>query len=85
MQVETWTEAPAALCAAEIKLGRAVARPKFREETPKTIIAAGVGETFAGTGVCRGLYMSADLRICNSFFAVQKLFRVNIQRISHVL
>ena len=47
------------------KLGRAVTRPKFREETPKTIIATGAGEAIAGTGVRRCFYMSAGLRNFN--------------------
>ena len=68
---------PAAPPAAAIKLGRAVARPKFREETPKTIIATCAGEAFAGTGVCRCLYMPAGLWNFNLILQCKKFSSKN--------
>ncbi len=59
-----------------------LARPKFREETPKTIIAAGAGEAFAGTGVCRCPYMLTGYGEINSNFAPQNFFLNEIQYFS---
>ena len=56
------------------KLGRAVARPKFREETPKRNIAARAGEPIAGTGVCRCFYMSTGFPEFNRIFCNAKNF-----------
>ncbi len=70
---------------AATKLGRAVARPKFREETPKTIIATCAGEAFAGTGVCRCFYMSAGLWNFNLILQCKKNFHQKIQYIRDFL
>ncbi|MXW91796.1 MAG: hypothetical protein F4114_14080 [Rhodospirillaceae bacterium] len=66
-------------------MGRAVARPKFREETPKTNIATGAGESIAGTGVSRCPNMPIAPRNFKRNFAMQKILGIKIQYISNNL